>query len=313
MRTPFNRSRNRWRARLPGVRLEDFLVAQEELQGVGARARARPDARERDPLARFLSVPNHAMFLFTSEDVILDAYIRDHWAALDGLSGEICDIHVSLTQLQGLEDAYSQLNDVRPIRGLAAISPSLLPALHIWSGVADLTLSLKAVDSDLDKLRDALRNIFASMHSFGGPITEIWVTQMRAWNASLGTPRINGSGQSISNVVAGRDIIQITNFCATAPNVGDLTMSASSTNQPATPKDQSIEDVVGGGDISQSSESDSDTQAIRRARAPGDISQTKRKTAEMKFMGGTAGGWGIVGLVIVILAWVAYKYFSTRT
>lgn len=297
---------------MPSVRPEDFLVPLDELQAAGAKARAKPDVPERDPLARFLAVPNHAMFLFTSEDVVLDAYIRDHWAALDGLSGEICDIYVSLTQLQGLEDAYSQLNDVRSIRGLATISPPMLPALHIWSAVADLTFSLKDVDGDLDKLRDALRNIFGSMHSLGGPITETWVTQMRAWSASISRQRINGSAQSISGSVAGRDIIQITNFYASAPNIGDLTMSASPANQPEPPKGQSIEDVVGGGDISQSSESEGDSQAIRRARAPGNISQTKRKTAEMKFLGGTAGGWGIVGLVIVILAWIAYKYFATR-
>lgn len=296
---------------MPGIRPEDFFVPLDELRAVGAKARAKPDAPGRDPLGRFRDVPNHAMFLFTSEDVILDAYIRDHWAALDGLSGEICDIYVSLTQLQGLEDAYSQLNDVRSIRGLAEISLSTLPALHIWSAAADLTFSLKDVGEDFDKLRNALRNVFASMHSLGGPITETWVTQMRAWSVSLGEQRISGIGQSVSNGVAGRDIIQITNFYATAPNIGDRTMSASPMKQPAPPKGQSIEDVVAGGDISQSSESESDTQAIRRARAPGDILQSKRKTSEMKFMGGSAGGWGIVGLVVVILAWIAYKYFAS--
>lgn len=295
------------------VRPEDFVVPLDELQTAGAKARAKPDAPGHDPLARFLSIPNQAMFLFTSEDVALDAYIRNHWAALDGLSGEICDIHVSLTQLQGLEDAYTQLNDIRSIRGLEAIAPSMLPALHIWSTVADLTLSLKDVDGDLDRLRDALRNIFGSMHSLGGPITETWALQMRAWSASLSKQRINGITQSISGSVAGRDIIQITNFYASAPDIGDLTTSESPAKQSAPPKDQSIEDVVGGGDISQSSESDDDSQAIRRAQAPGDISQTKRKTAEMKFMGGTVRGRGIFGLVIAILAWIAYKYFSTRS
>lgn len=297
---------------MPSVQREDFLVPLDELQAAGAKARTKPGVPGRDPLARFLAVPNHAMFFFTSEDVVLDAYIRDHWAALDGLSGEICDIHVSLTQLQGLEDAYTQLNDVRSIRGLATISPSMLPALHIWSASADLTFSLKDVDGDLDKLRNALRNIFGSMHSLGGPITETWVTQMRAWSASLGKQRINGSAQSISGSAAGRDIIQIMNFYASAPNIGDLTMGTSPANQPEAPKGQSIEDVVGGGDILQSSESEAESQAIRRARAPGDISQIKRKTAVMKFMGGTAGGWGILGLVVVILAWIAYRYFSTR-
>lgn len=122
-----------------------------------------------------------------------------------------------------------------------------------------------------------------------------------------------GGAQSISGSVAGRDIVQVTNVYASAPNTGDLTMSASSGNRPESPKGQTIEDVVGGGEISQSSESEGDSQTIRRARVPGDISQSKRKTAEMKFMGGTARGLGIVGLVIVIVAWIAYNYFVSGT
>lgn len=297
---------------MSSVRPDDFLVRLDELQAVGVKARPKPDAPGLDSLARFRAVPNHAMFLFTSEDEILDTYIRDHWAALDGLSGEICDIHVSLTQLQSLEDAYSQLNDVRSIPGLANISLSMLPALHIWSAGAALTFSLKDVDGDLDKLRVAFRNIFDKMHSLGGPITEQWVTQMRARSTSLARQQINGTVQSISNSFAGRDIIQITNCYAAAPNIGDLTMRTPPANQPEPPKGQSTEDVVAGGSISQSSESESDTQAIHRARASGDISQTKRKKAEMKFMGGTASGWGIVGLIVVILASIGYKYFATR-
>ena len=297
---------------MPSVRPEDFLVHLDELRAAGTKVRANPNAPQRDPLARFLAVPNHAMFLFTSEDVILDAYIRDHWAALDGLSGEICDIHISLTQLQGLEDAYSQLNDVRSIRGLATISPSMLPALHIWSAVADLTFSLKDVDSHIDKLRNALRNIFGSMHSLGGPITQTWVTEMQTWNASLTRQEINGGTQSISGCIVEGSIIQISNFYASAPNIGDLAMNKSPVNQAKPPKGQSIEDAVAGKHISQTSQSDDDLQAIRRAQAAGNISQTKRKTAVMKFLGGTGGGWGIVGLVIVLLAWIAYKYFATR-
>jgi hypothetical protein len=101
------------------------------------------------------------------------------------------------------------------------------------------------------------------------------------------------------------------NFHGFEPNIGDLVMSTSTPTPPAAPKGQTIEDVVSGGKISQLSETASDLQTVRRAQAPGDITQTKRETAGMKFMGGSARGWGIVGLVIVILAWIAYKYLSS--
>lgn len=40
---------------------------------------------------RYLRVPNHAMFLFTSEDDALNQYIQNHWKALDRLTGNACD------------------------------------------------------------------------------------------------------------------------------------------------------------------------------------------------------------------------------
>lgn len=297
----------------PNVRREDFLIPIGELHAVGVKARAKPEVPRHDRLARFIAAPNHAIFLFTSEDILLDAYIRDHWAALDGLSGNICDIHVSLTQLQGFEDAYSQADNIRSIRGVENITPSMLPALHVWSTDADLTFSLENAGENVESLRSALRNIFCSMHSLGGPITNAWVTKMRSWNATNTRGMVSGSTQSISGSTASRDIIQISNFYTSAPDTGDLTMTASPENQSKLPKGQSIEDVVGGGKISQSSRSDDDSQVIRRSRADGAITQTKRKTPVMSFLGGKAASWGILGLVIAILAWIAYQYISTMS
>lgn len=289
----------------------DFCVSDDELRSTGAKPRVMSD---HDPLARFRTVPNHAMFLFTSEDVILDKYIRNHWAALNGMSGEICDIYVSLTQLQDHEDAHSQLNDLRSIPGLESITPAMLPvmlpALHVWSADANITLSLKDVGQDDGKLRDALRKIFSSMGCLHGPISGAWVTQMRMCSPLLCKQQINGGAQAIKGSVAGRDIIQINNFYESAPSIGDQTMNASPTNQPQQPKGQCIEDAVADGKISQSSESVADLQVIRRASASGNISQSKRKTSQIKFMGCTATGkLGIVSLVILFLVWVAHQYF----
>lgn len=119
-----------------------------------------------------------------------------------------------------------------------------------------------------------------------------------------------GGSQSISGSIAFGDMVQITNNYGVESKRGSHSMSASNGNRDIPPKGQFIEDVVGGGKISQSSEFEGDSQTIRNARVPGDISQSKRKTAEMKFMGGSAVGWGVVGLVIVIMAVAAFKYFT---
>jgi hypothetical protein len=253
-------------------------------------------------------VPNHAIFLFTSEDVVLSDYIREHWAALDGLSGEVCDIYVSLTQLRGMEDAYTQLDDVRSIRGLTDVSFDILPALHVWSDDASITFSLTDVSGQLDKVRDALRNIFSAMHDLDGPISEAWVKRMRSWDRRL-NGSANGAAQGVVGSMAGRDIVQILHFYNTSAHALGVPM-ANANGQPAPGggSTQSMEDVRAGNKLAQSSETPNDNQTIRRAQAGGDVLQTKHKTAEMSFLGGKAAGWGIVGLVIVIVAWLAYKY-----
>src|SRR6185503_6958337 len=102
----------------------------DELEEAGVKLRAgnEPESRNFDLLERYRSVPNHAMFLYTSEDALLEKYILEHWSALDGLSGDICDIHVSLVQLLGEEDAYSQFDEVKSIPGLDTMDPTDLPA-----------------------------------------------------------------------------------------------------------------------------------------------------------------------------------------
>jgi hypothetical protein len=148
------------------------LLSFQELIGVGAKLRPGmdPKARAYDPLERYRSIPNHAIFLYTSEDPVLDSYIRNHWAALDGLSGQACDIYVSMVQLCGGADAYSQMHEIRSLPGLSSIEPSDLPALHIWSSKSNVTLSLVHLRDD-DALRDAFRWIFTEVGRSGGPIS----------------------------------------------------------------------------------------------------------------------------------------------
>jgi hypothetical protein len=199
-------------------RKSPFTTMIQELLDAGVRARpgSDPESRGYDPLERFKRVPNHAIFLYTSEDAVLDQYIRHHWAALDGLSGEACDIHVSVLQLAGGEDAYSQLFEVNSIVGLKDIKPTDLPALHIWSSNTFLTVHLHQLDSET-KLRDLLRRVFSRIHDASGPISLAWVEQMRLDLQTVGVELAHlNNGQKIAGSTAGRDIIQIT---YTHPNV----------------------------------------------------------------------------------------------
>jgi hypothetical protein len=155
--------------------------------GVRVRPGSDPKSRGEDLLQRYLRVPNHAMFLFTSEDTALDGYIRNHWAALDGLTGDACDLHVSLVQLLGGADAYSQFDEVKSLPGLESLQPTDLPALHIWSSIAHVTIPLMRFN-DEEKLRKVFRAIFSVVHDARGPIKQIHVKQLRDIATSQNTP-----------------------------------------------------------------------------------------------------------------------------
>ena len=145
----------------------------EDLRAIGAKPRDGndPHTRSQDLLERFRSVPNHALFLYSSEDEVLSNYVKEHWAALDGLSGNVCDVYPSMLQLGGGEDAYTALPNLKGIPGLDAVSPPLLPILHIWSKTANISVSLRAIADDRVKLREALRISFGCLSETQGPMS----------------------------------------------------------------------------------------------------------------------------------------------
>lgn len=172
------------------------IVTAKDLATAGVKipARCDPASRNADLLERYRSVPNHAMFLYTSEDALLDDYIRQHWAAMDGLTGNICDIHVSLMQLHGNEDAYSQLEDVKTLPGLEALNPTELPALHIWSKSASLRISLAPFQSE-SSLKELFRFIFSEIRKIGEPLTTSQANELRQ---QIQAARRGLSGRTVS-------------------------------------------------------------------------------------------------------------------
>jgi hypothetical protein len=294
---------------------EDFRPpSSSELRAVGVTARSSLDCRDEDPLQRFKAVPNHAMFLYTSEDRTLGAYIHDHWDALDGLSGDICDIHESLLQLRGEEDAYSQLKNISTIAGMSAVKLTDLPAIHIWSKDAYCTLSLKLMNSEL-KIRDFFRFLFTELIDIGGPITNDAVSRLNRFSLdayAIDNPGAHNhsGGQSVDGCYVGGNLVQI--IYRSGPNWRETTMSEKPRSGSGA-RGQSISDASTKGKIGQISENLNDSQNIQKVQAEGSITQTKSQKSTMSIFGwGTGTGYGIIALVIVVIAFLLYHYLSSN-
>jgi hypothetical protein len=144
-------------------------VSQTEIEAAGARPRdgAAPLERAEDLLARYINVPNRMMLLYSSEDDLFSTYIRDNWAALDSMSGELCDIYTSMLQLRGGEDIYSFLDDLYYIPGSESIRIDKLPIILLWSDSASLNISLSNFSSDLPTIRRIIRGTFQCLYEVG--------------------------------------------------------------------------------------------------------------------------------------------------
>lgn len=106
-------------------------------------------------------MPLHAVFLYSTEDPAVESYIATNWRALDRMSGEFCDIHPSLEQLRGAEDAYSALDTVPEIiGGISRVGISELPGIMFWNDSGQTEYVSFRQASTHDAIRDKLRMIF---------------------------------------------------------------------------------------------------------------------------------------------------------
>ncbi|MGX1885435.1 hypothetical protein [Streptomyces sp. NPDC055287] len=121
-------------------------------------------SERRDQLERYRSVPLHAVFLYTSEDAALGSYIAENWNALDRLSADFCDIHPSLSQLHGQEDAYSAIDAVSAITAVGSVRLSELPGIVFWDSWGRREYVCFR-DWGWGDIRNALRVIFESIRA----------------------------------------------------------------------------------------------------------------------------------------------------
>jgi len=115
---------------------------------------------EDDYLIRKKIIPLQAMFLFTSEDKVLENYITEHYNALDSLSGDFCDIYLGIDQLLNNENAYDHLRKVTIIEKTQNIDLTELPGIFFWNKTGKTAyVSLKDSSNEFE-IKAKLRAIF---------------------------------------------------------------------------------------------------------------------------------------------------------
>lgn len=121
----------------------------------------------RDPISRYRTVPLHAVLLYSTEDPEIEDYLRENWMALNGISGDYCDIYPSLEQLHRAEDAYGLLGaanrDSRSLPGLNEVTVSELPGILFWdnAGQSAYFPLLPQEGHGGDQLRSSIRHVFS--------------------------------------------------------------------------------------------------------------------------------------------------------
>lgn len=143
-----------------------YQTFTEEVARLGARPKRTVRQDEQvDILERHRIVPLHAMFLYTSEDKTVEAYINENWGALDTLSGDFCDIHQSVDQFQNAADAYDFIENLDVIRDSGSIAYSKLPGMFFWDNNGAVEYIPFGVATTIDNIRLIVRTIFEEIRS----------------------------------------------------------------------------------------------------------------------------------------------------
>jgi hypothetical protein len=283
---------------LDSPKLEELIEA-----GVKIRPGCDPCSRNFDLLERYRSVPNHAMFLYTSEDTLLNSYINDHWAALDGLSGKICDIHVSLIQLLGGADAYSQFDEIRSIPGLETMDTKDLPSIHIWSQNTSLRVLL-APFQDEKALKLVFRIIFSELHSSKLPLSESQALELKNKILTYFSSPPE-TYQQIAGATVGGNIIQVKINFFGRNDIMTKNMPSDSESK------QTVESVELSGAIKQISDAVKADQTIKTAKGS-EVKQTVRDGRQGLTLGGYSayGKWAVPCLALIAIIVFSVRFFG---
>ena len=111
-----------------------------------------------DPLERFLTIPNRGIFLFTSEDVCLRDYIKEHYTSFHERSGDRLDIYDYTIRNNNLESfSRDYIASLAPVPGVKA--DIRLPCLILWSNYGDVIVPMGDLDTS-EKIKTRMNNIY---------------------------------------------------------------------------------------------------------------------------------------------------------
>lgn len=131
---------------------------------LGARLKSNHKVVPEDILERYLKVPLHAIFLYTSEDEPLATYVLNHWGALDTLAGDVCDLHPVYNQFINAEDAYDYIEHLQVVKATNFRAYSKLPGLFFWDMAGDTVYVSFGSDASSSHIKRVLRVIFEEIH-----------------------------------------------------------------------------------------------------------------------------------------------------
>jgi uncharacterized caspase-like protein len=146
--------------RLP-QRLIEQLTKDE-----GIIPRDTPLKSPEDLLERYNRVPLHAILLYTSEDKEILTYLKEHFAVLQALLADICDVHLIADQFSTPQNynAYTMMNKLQMVKPSDLPPYADLPALLFWDHYGANTYISLASRSEATAIREAFRTISDEIH-----------------------------------------------------------------------------------------------------------------------------------------------------
>jgi uncharacterized integral membrane protein len=137
-----------------------YEILRNELANYGLTQKEKKIVNGQDVLERFIKVPLHLIFLYTSEDDIVHEYIIKNWDALDSISGDFCDIHPLVDQFKKFENGYDLIDKIEIVRKSGFKEISKLPGLFFWDNNHNTEFISFGKSANDETMKNTIRFIF---------------------------------------------------------------------------------------------------------------------------------------------------------
>ena len=136
----------------------------KELMEEGIKPRTGQALPLEDPLARYKDIPLHARFLYTPIHLSVMSSIIEHYATIDLLSRNRCDIYLSLEQLKNPDETLDYLEYSPVLRESGVrIGYHDLPGIFFWDHQWKGEFISFGADADRSEINRILLRVFEEM------------------------------------------------------------------------------------------------------------------------------------------------------